>query len=557
MAKFVVSPTARRGHRSISSALLAANTSGRAAVVEVEPGHYREQLTIRGQVEVVARGAVVVDWPHGRVVDAIGAVRLAGLVLVGRDGDAVDCGGGTLTIETTRIQAGGGVALHARPGSSVTLRDSAVDHGRVVFAGAIGLVERCRFTAAADNAIAVIEGADARIEGSRFDGASIHGVRVSGARARITDCDLTGTGQAAVIADSQAEIVVENCRITAVHGPGISITEQSRGTVEGTRVSDAEHGIVVAGGADPLVRRCVFTDCRGTGINVHQNGRGRFEDVEVVDSGDVAVYSTTGGAPDVRGCRISGGNAGIVVQDGRGTFTGVDVEDLNNAGLRLLGSATATFSRITVSRCPSGLESNGGSKAKLTDVAFHDIGLAAVTVLGTSRITLDTSSATRAKVGFGVGEDAYLVVRDCRADEVELGGAVAFDSGRLTLLSLTVTGPCDFGVHGRDSAYLSIEDCDFTGTTVAGVSLDGSCGGTLARCSVTGTAGVAVLDNGKLHLTDLRSTLPVVEHTPEPAPPVPRVTINNDNRVVFNAAVVGSQIAWNNESVVQNRTGPP
>ena len=557
MAEFVVSPTARRGHRSIGSALLAASASGRAAVVEVEPGHYREQLTIRGEVTLVARGPVVVDWPHGRAVDAIGAVRLAGFVLVGRDGDAVDCGGGTLTIENTRIQAGGGVALHARPGTSVTLRDSAVDRGRVVFAGATGLVERCRFTAADNNAVAIIEGADVRVEGSRIEGAGIHGVRVSGARARIVDCDLTGTVQAAVIADSNAEIAVENCRITAVHGPGISVIEQSRGTVEDTRVTDAEHGIVVAIGADPLVRRCVFTDCRGSGINVHQNGRGRFEDVDVVDSGDIAVYSTTGGAPDVRGCRVTGGNAGIVVLDARGTFAGIEVEDLSSAGLRLLGSATATFSRITVSRCASGLESNGGAKARLDDVTFRDIDISAVTALGTSRITLTNWSATRAKVGLGVGEDAYLVVRDCRVEAVELGGATAFDGGRLTAIGLTVTGPCAFGVYGRDTAYLSIEDCDFTDTTVAGVSADGSCGGVLARCSVTGTQGVAVRNNGRIHLTDLRSSLPVVEHTPEPTPPTPRVTINNYNGAVFNAAVNGAQIAWNNNSVTQNQTGAP
>jgi hypothetical protein len=557
VAKFVVSPTARRGHRSIGSALLAASASGRPAVVEVEPGHYREQLVIRGQVDLVARGPVVVDWPHGRAVDAIGAVRLAGLVLVGREGDAVDCGGGTLTIENTRIQAGGGVAVHARPGTTVTLRDSAVDHGRVVFAGATGLVERCRFTAAANNAVAVIESADVRIEGSRFDGAGIHGVRVSGARAGLSDCDLTDTAQAAVIADGNAEIAVKNCRITAVHGPGISFTEQSRGTVEDTRVTDAEHGIVVANSSDPLVRRCVFTDCRGTGINVHQNGRGRFEDVEVVDAGDVAVFSTTGGAPDVRGCRVSGGNVGVVVKDARGTFTDLDIQDLISAGLRLQDSVTATFTGVTISGCPNGLESSGVAKARLDDVSFRDFGMTAVTVFGTSRITITNSSAFRGRVGLGVGEDGYLVVRDCRVDAVEMGGATAFDGGRLTAVGLTVTGPCPFGVYGRDSAYLSLEDCAFTDTTTAGVNVDNSCGGTLARCSVTSAQGVAVRDNGKIHLTDLRSTLPVVEHTPEPTPPTPRVTINNYNGAVFNAAVDGAQIAWNNNSVTQNQTGTP
>lgn len=319
VARYFVSPHGgRRAYPDITSALSAAAGRGRAALVEIAPGRYEEALTVRGEVQLAALGdpgSVVVSRPRGAVLDAFGAVRVHGLVLIGRDAEVVGCHAGTLTLEHSEIRAHHGVSVHARPNTSVTLRDSVILHGRAVFSGANGLVERCRFTDATDNAVAVIEGAHVSVQGSWIGGSMIHGVRVSGARAQVTACELTGTGKAAIMADSQAELTVTGCAINAVHAEGIAFIEQSKGLVEGTRVTDAQHGITVVSGADPVVRGCAFTECRDTGINVHAAGRGRFEDCEVFDAGNIAVFSTKGGAPEVHGCRISRGNVGIAVTD--------------------------------------------------------------------------------------------------------------------------------------------------------------------------------------------------------------------------------------------------
>jgi hypothetical protein len=562
VARFLVSATARRGYRTISAALYAAASSPRAALVEIEPGHYQETLTIRGEVELAVTGgpgSVVVSQLQGSVVDALGAVRITGLTLVGRQGDAVCCHGGTLTIENTRIQGHSGVSVHARAVSSVTLRDSVIEHGRTVFAGATGLVERCRFTDAADNAIAVIEGADVSIRDSWVSNSRIHGIRVSGARARITGCELTGTGNSAIMADARADVTVADCRITVVHSDGISYIEQSRGSVDDTQVTDAEHGIAVVSGADPLVRRCVFTGCRDTGINVHTQGLGRFEDCEVVRAGNVAVYSTTGGSPDVRGGRIAGGNVGIAVEKARGRFAGIDIQDLTSAALRLLDGATGEFSRIRVARCPSGLETRGvGTKAELTEVSFQDFSMAAVTVLGTSRATLRGSTAEQGLLGFAVGENGHLLMYDCQVKDVEMSGAAAFGTGNLLAKNLTVTGSRGLGLMGRDSAYLDVTNSAFIDTLIAGVSAQDSCGGQLVDCSVTSSQGVAVQDNGLIHLSSLRSSLAVIEQAPEP-PPVPQTVVNHYHYEgpVFQAAVQGLQLAWNNNTVSQHQNVQP
>ncbi|MBT2440125.1 right-handed parallel beta-helix repeat-containing protein [Streptomyces sp. ISL-36] len=559
VTRYVVSPWGgRRAHRDITSALRAAAARGRAALIEIAPGRYEEALTVRGEVRLVATegpGTVVVSRPRGAVLDTFGSVHVQGLTLTGRDADVVGCHAGTLTLEHTEIRAHNGVGLHARPNTSVTLRDSVVLHGRTLFTGAGGLVERCRFTAAADNAIAVIEGAHVAVRDSRIEDSRIHGVRVSDARAEVTGCELTGTGEAALMADARAELTVANCVITAVHGEGIMFVEQSRGSVDDTRVTDARHGIAATTGADPVVRRCVLTDCRDTGIIVQSAARGRFEDCLVVDAGNVAVFSTEGGAPEVHGGRIAGGNVGIAVTDGaRGRFAGIGIADLTGTALRVWDGSRGVFEHIRVDRCPSGLDTrgDGGTTADLADVAFRDFAITAVTALGHTRITLKDVSAERGVVGFGAGEEAQLFVHDSGVTAVRVGGAVAYGTARLVARNLTVNGSEGTGLSGANSAYLDVADSEFSDCATAGAIFADECAGRLVDCAVSGTRGAGVLHNGRVDLVSLRTSLTVLKETVRTVEPTP--TIITYDGPVFHGPVSHAQFAWNNDNVVQQQT---
>lgn len=558
VARYVVSPRGgRRAHPDIGSALHAAAARGRAAVIEIAPGRYEEALTVRGEVRLVAAegpGSVVVGRPRGAVLDAYGQVHVQGLTLVGRDADVVGCHTGTLTLEHTEIRAPGAVAVHARPRTSVTLRESVVLHGRTVFTGSAGLIERCRFTDAADNAIAVIEGARVTLRSSRIEGSRIHGLRVSGACAEVTGCEVTGTGNAALVADTQAELTLTECAINAIHAEGIMFIEQSRGSVDRTRVSDALHGIVTKSGAGPVVRGSVFAACRDTGINVQAQGLGRFEDCEVLDARNVAVFSTTGGAPEVRDCRVSGGNVGIAVTDGgRGRFTRVRIEDLTNSALRVLDGAAGVFEGVRVDRCRTGLDTrgDGGTTADLTDSTFRDFTLPAVTAAGQSRVTLRHVTAERGTVGFGVAEDAQLFVYDCTVSAVTSGGVGGIGNGRLFARNLSVTGSEGVGISGKDSTYLDVAQSEFTDCAVAGAVFDEGTSGRFADCSVNGTQGKAVLHNGSVELVSLRTSLPVVRKTLRTADRTP--TVINQIGPVIHGDVHGGQFAWNNDHVTQHQ----
>ncbi|WP_225803575.1 right-handed parallel beta-helix repeat-containing protein [Streptomyces sp. NK15101] len=557
VARYVVSPHGgRRTYSDITSALHAAAARGRPALIEIRPGHYDEALTVRGEVRLTAvegPGSVVVSRLRGAVLDTFGAVHVQGLALTGRDADVVTCHTGALTLEHVEIRAPGAVAVHAGPHTSLTLRDSVVLHGRTVFTGSAGLVERCRFTDAADNAIAVIEGARAAVRDSRIEGSRIHGLRVSEARAEVTGCEVTGTGNAALAADSRAELAVTECAITAVQAEGIMFAEQSRGSVDRARVTDALHGVVTKSGAAPVVRGSVFAACRDTGINVQAQGLGRFEDCEVLDARNVAVFSTRGGAPEVRDCRVVRGNVGIAVTDGaRGRFTRVRIEDLTNSALRVLDGSAGVFEDVRVERCTLGLDTNGdgGATADLTGVVFRDFETA-VTALGRSRVTLRNVTAERGVVGFGAGEEAWVLVHDSTVTAVSISGAAAFGKGRLLARNLTVNGSAGTGLTGSESGYLDVADSEFTDCAGAGAAFADQSSGRLVDCSVNGAEGPAVLHNGRVELVSLQTSLPVVRKAVRTVDQTP--TVVNHIGPVFHGDVHGSQFAWNNDRVTQHQ----
>ncbi|MFB7372133.1 right-handed parallel beta-helix repeat-containing protein [Streptomyces sp. NPDC056222] len=560
VARYVVSPHGgRRAHPDITSALRAAAARGRAALIEIAPGTYEESLVVRGEVRLVAidgPGSVVVSLLRGTVLETSGSVQVDGLVLTGRDteADTVTCLAGTLTLDRAEVRTPGGVGTHARPNTHVTLRDSVLLHGRTLFTASAGLIERCRFTDAADNAIAVIEGARVAVRGSRIEGSRIHGVRVCDARAEVTGCELTGTGNAALTADTRAELTVADCAITAVHAEGIMFVEQSRGSVDRTRVTDARHGIAAASGANPVVRGCTLADCHDSGINVQTSARGTFEGCHIVRAGNVAVFSANGGTPEVRDCHISGGNVGIAVTEGgRGRFTGIRVEDLPNSALRVWNGSGGVFTDVRVDRCTLGLDTkgDGGTTADLTDTVFRDIETA-VTALGQSRVTLRKTVAERGAVGFAAADEAQLLLYDCDVRAVSVGGAVVFGKAKLLARNLTVTGSEGTGLTGSESGYLDVTASEFTDCASAGAAFADRSAGRLVDCAVNGTEGPAVMHNGRVELVGLRTSLPVVRGTIRTEEQTPAVV--NNHGPVITGPVINSQFAWSNDNVTQNQT---
>ncbi|MCX4766213.1 hypothetical protein OG562_35600 [Streptomyces sp. NBC_01275] len=104
-----------------------------------------------------------------------------------------------------------------------------------------------------------------------------------------------------------------------------------------------------------------------------------------------------------------------------------------------------------------------------------------------------------------------------------------------------------------DSAYADVVGSRFADCEYGGVHFGASGRGRLVDCTVTGTKGVAVVDNGRVDLVSLHTSLPVVqESADEPAVPATSI-VNHFHGPVFDAAVEGVQLAWNNNGVVQQQ----
>ncbi|WP_181727521.1 hypothetical protein [Streptomyces sp. PT12] len=186
----------------------------------------------------------------------------------------------------------------------------------------------------------------------------------------------------------------------------------------------------------------------------------------------------------------------------RGRFSRLDIRGLTSSALRVFGESRAVFDGVRVARCSAGLDiwGGGGTTADVTDAAFHDFDLAAVSVLGQARATLRRAVAERGPLGFGVGKEAQPFLHGCAA---------------------------------------------------TGARFADACGGRLVDCAVRGTRGAAVQANGRVDLVGLRTSLRVVPSTePDERPPT---VVNHFNGPVFNAEVSGAQLAWNNGTVTQNQ----
>ncbi|WP_345033799.1 right-handed parallel beta-helix repeat-containing protein [Kutzneria kofuensis] len=191
----------------------------------------------------------------------------------------------------------------------------------------------------------------------------------------------------------------------------------------------------------------------------------------------------------------------------------------------------------------------GGTKATLLDSDFRNIGRIGASVLEQARVTLRNCSFRDGLGGLSAGGESQLLAYDCRVEHTDGGGVIAAGKAILTAERLTVAQPGLYGLAGQDSAWLDVKDSEFGDTRFIGVTTSGSCGGHLVRCSVTGSRGSSVVHNGLVVLTDLRSELPVTEHTPEPPPEAAQQIVNYFNGPVFNAAVYNPLLVQGDNAV--------
>ncbi|MFJ9389305.1 right-handed parallel beta-helix repeat-containing protein [Nocardioides sp. NPDC101246] len=552
---------ARRGYPSIQAALEEASRSLRDVRVLIEPGTYDEQLIVRGNVSLVARepGSVTIRSAAGQVLDCDGTISLSGLRFVAEVGEAVVCRGGSLEVRQIDVETRGRISLWAAPGTRVEASGSTFRGGRVLFAGATGVVESCELLDSPDNALAVIEGArvevrDSRIERPRFSAVRVEaGSSVTIASGRFTSCHDT---MVAVIGEAaRAEISGTTIEDT---GTAIGFAERASGTVRDVTVRRARHAFSSRSGANPTVSGCAFLECVETGINISERGAGSFRDCVIQDAEAIGVFVKGDGAEvgqwgavDISGCTIERSAVGIVVEGAEARFRDVRLNRLRFAGVRLLAGAAATFDELSLNDTPVGLDARGKATGTLTGAEVIGCSALALSAVDEARIMVSQSVIADAGGGVGVQGTASLVMKRSELRDMESFGLIAMGTGTLVVEDSDLLRPGAIGVIGIHDAFVDVRDTTVTDAADIGFRVLDKCGGQIQGCTVSAAAGLAVTKNDYVRVIGLTSALLTITTSSVSAKDAVVAHVTNIyNTPMFFKEVTG-QVAIGNGSVEQ------
>src|SRR5262249_40416885 len=227
--------------------------AGPGATIVVQPGVYREQLRLTGDVSLVAeegRGTVVLEAPDGvAVFSAGGTVRLRGFKVAGGNEQfpAVQVGSGTLQMAECEVRAEGVVAVHANAGR-LDMHDCVVENP----AGAGLLVERGATGAITGTVIRDIAGAGAVI--------------AAGSDPELRRCTVTDVRGPGILSTRDGRGRVLECEISAVDGPAVAVEDGGAVSVVATLVRDTPGAGLVATGGRPTMEDCELRGIGGHGV---------------------------------------------------------------------------------------------------------------------------------------------------------------------------------------------------------------------------------------------------------------------------------------------------
>ncbi|PPS77983.1 MULTISPECIES: right-handed parallel beta-helix repeat-containing protein [Streptomyces] len=501
-----VGPDHTENFRTIGEALAKARTG---AVIRVKPGRYRENLTVKTRLTIVAdgeRGSVEICPPRGTAVVLVAdAVMLTDLMLRGGSEDlpVVDAPRGQVAMDGCTVVGSGWTALLARENGSLAMRGCRISNpegaGIVDTAPTGSVIDDCLIEHLGTSAVVLSEQARTTVRGCRMRDAKGNGLLANGeAQGRVEDCDISGTEKPAVALEGRCatHVARTHAHDTSV---GVYVTSAARPTLEEVTVSDTTGpGIVLAQGADPELLRCGTARTKGNGLAVTERSRGTFQDcafdaaassavrvigssapllsdttvrdcadatgavwlaedasaefdrLEVVDAAGVAVSIRTGANPLVRKARLiaPGGHGIEVIEDGRGRMEDCTIERPEGAGIRAV---------------------NGGAP-EITGTVLRGTAQAAV----------------------WVGTGGRSTVRDCQIHACTAAGLHVESGGELSAGHTQVTEAGAHGVLVANGGRATLESCQISGSVGDGIRVDSSEQVTLTDCAVRDNRGAGL-----------------------------------------------------------------
>ncbi|MET3424678.1 SpoVK/Ycf46/Vps4 family AAA+-type ATPase [Actinoplanes tereljensis] len=406
-------------YSSISAALADA---GPGATVLVQPGTYREQLTVGHDVQLVAedgRGTVTVDG--GEQVAAFvsrGTAAVRGLAFAGGSPQlpAVQLAGGTLKLADCDIAGRGVVALHARggvldlTGCRLTAPAGA---GLLVEGNTTGRVENTIVQDIATTGVVLAGTATPALTGCAISDVRGVGVLSTGGRARLDGCDIGPVDGPGMVVEDGGSPILTGTTVHDTGGAGIAVVEGTPAFEDCTVRGAAGHGFVAAGGAKTVLRNCTIVEVAGHGLFVAAQA--------VVEASACRTPGATVAGTAV--LRLTGGRSGGVDlgEESRGTFTEVELESV-----LAHGSARVELTGVTAS---GSVRAEGEARAKVRGGRFAT-GLEAT---DGAELIADEARIEGAPWGVRVGARAQAVVTAADISGASVAGLLALAGGELTV----------------------------------------------------------------------------------------------------------------------------
>ncbi|MGW6459180.1 right-handed parallel beta-helix repeat-containing protein [Streptomyces sp. NPDC055078] len=509
--------------RTIGEALATARAG---AVLQVGPGRYAENLTVRTRVTIAGEGepgSVEICPRRGTALTLVAdAVMLTDLVLRGGSEDVavVDAPRGQVAMDRCTVIGSGWTALLARQTGSLAMRGCRVTNregaGVVDTSAEPSVIEDCVLENLGSSAVVLSEGARSTVRDCRIRGTRGNGVLANGeAQGTIESCDISGTDKPALALEgsSTTRVLHTTVRDSAV---GVYLTSAARPVLEDVTVTGTSGpGIALSAGADPLLRRCATARTKGHGVLVAERSRGTFEDCAFDTAGGAAIRVTDSSSPAfvrtaVRDCADPEA-AVLLTEHSTAEFDRLEVTDARGSGVLIRAHANPLIRRAQVTGVGRhGVEAGEDGRGRLEFCVVERAAGAGVRIADGAHAQFD-DCALRAcgEAAVSVGREGVATVRDTEVAGCGDSGVSVEDCGEASLTRVRIFSAGAHGVLLAAGSRAELRSCEVSGSVGDGVRVDTVQPVTVTGCTVRGNRGAGLTQTragNRLEVLELTST---------------------------------------------------
>ncbi|EYT82014.1 sporulation protein [Streptomyces sp. Tu 6176] len=506
MARHLITVGQENGcdHTTIGAALGSARPG---AVISVRPGSYRENLTVRGRVTIVAdgpRGSVEIAPVKGAAVTlAADAVMLTDLVLRGGEGElpVIDAVRGQVAMDGCEVLGAGWTALLSRGSGSLAMRACRITNpvgAGVVEAGTTGsVIEDCLIENLGTSGVVISEQGRADVRNCRIRDARGNGVLANGqSRGVVEDCEITTVEKPGIALEGGTALRVVRTTLREC-SVGVHLASSARTELSHVQVyASAGHGFVVAERSDPQLSYCETSGTRGSGLYVTGRSRGYFVNCAFDAAEGAAVHVEDSSTPSLSGTRVTNSKAVGVLLEGESAaeFDQLDVVRAAGNGVSLASGANPLLrrARITEARGAGVLVADGG-RGRFEDCEIGDCSGHALRVEGGGNPHVGSSALRGAgRSGVSVGGEGRATLRDCEISGCSASGAAVEEGGDLTLVRARVLGSGGHGALIGTGGRATLKASEFSGNTGDGIRIDTDRAVEVTDCTVRSNRGAGL-----------------------------------------------------------------